>query len=960
MNQINSPAPGFRHGDAPTSRDNGVAPMIDAIQVGLAKHPYLKNARVLDHHGELPGDVRDYLTNAGLTPSHVKGVYTEGTAYLIAGNLSSVEDGLRTALHEVVGHHGVRALLGEHFEPVMHDLYDTFPRDHAAWQDTASRYGYLDTGTEAGQVAFAEEVAAHMAEEDVSLSEFDMIHAEIQAAMREIVPTLPMTEKEVTALLQRSRESLIMRHGDPETAEEVRQRQQLRSKAADSVMRYQRKEGMHSPDALSAGLYRNGSQVLDDKNMPTRLFHGSGGDMSQVEGMLWGSVTPKLANEYAAMRADMGEPATVVPYYADIQRPFDGDALNKESRSPTVVTFAYEVIRQGGLTGADAEAIKEQARRVLDIADREESGPHYTAHNFWYRPHSMFGRDGAEIIADMFEQGGFDGVRYTELGHFSYGAFSPGQLHFLDQGASPRGWQPDRSHGEGDMTARPAFKQWFGDSAVATPEGEPRVMYHGTTGDFSTFDPRKISALDMDAQCNGFWFSSRPDASPAKQEASSVMPVYLSIQAPANEDVVNAMAKQVNDDGRWRPGARSQHDEVRFRLEDQGYDGFFFRNMTALTADQKAAFEHNGEVNCSLDGNTITLRRASEPEMTLAPVESRVDMLVMETPVGQKTANLSLSAAIATLAEAGREMGSPLLAEGDALAKAIGQIETLMSGQQQNASIGDIQVYRKSELVTEMEWQPTGQTRDRVDVYDSMSGLATSYGSLEDFERLVAVAFKPEQIKSAIGNRGAFLQNHPDIRFALGDAARDAQPERQTALQDWFQGSAVVGDRGEPLVVYHGTLSNFDNFNHDWIGEGHGAQDFGEGFYFTNRPDAASQYAEGAGGNVRPVYLNIQNPANFDVMMRQDVQDAIEDDMGFTCVAEVLEKMGYDGVAVDREGGTEYVAFRPEQITSAFGSPGPRTPDKKLTLDTRARDNDTPDHVTPDMPAVNVVGPSMG
>lgn len=790
MNPPDEPKPEFRHGKAPAARDNRVAPSINAIQVALAKHPYLKNARVLSDHGELPADVCDHLKNTGLTPSDVKGVYTEGVAYLIASNLNSVEDGLRTALHEVVGHHGLRALLGEHFYPVMHDLYDTFSRDHDAWQDTASRYGYLDTGTAAGQVAFAEEVAAHMAEKDVSLSEFDMLHAEIRAAMREMVPSLPMTETEVTALLQRSRESLIMRHGEPEAAEEVRQRQQRRTTAADRVMRYQREQGTHAPDALSVALYNNGSQVLDDRNLPTRLFHGAGGDMSEVKGMLWGSVNPKLANEYAAMRADMEEPATVMPYYADIQRPFDGDAFKAVTSAPMIPTFVGQIIRQAGLVGDAADAVREMGSRLIDLADREESGPYYSTHDFWYRPRSNFGREGAEIVADMFEQGGFDGVRHTELGHLTYGAFSPAQLHFLDQGASLRGWQPDRNHGEGSMTKRPAFKQWFGDSAVVTQAGDPRVMYHGTAGDIVSFDQRKIRPSDYDAEANGFWFSSSSDTGPANQELRTIMPVYLSIKQPAPYQVVQEVAKQVEQDGHWRPHARSADDETRYRLQDMDFDGFFYGHPTFFSARQREQLESVGEIafTDSHSGHQRVLKREYFPTSEWRESASvtdvyryqdaqgeTVNLSVANTPPNELLWHLSMDGALTNIVM-------------DDMAESYDKVLDFVNGSDDSLLFGSTRIERAQHREVSSELIETGEHITSIGLYTASGNHITSYESLEDYERqhdvLTAVAFRPEQIKSAIGNRGTFLGNHADIRFNIDAPPRPARLEDNQAFSD--------------------------------------------------------------------------------------------------------------------------------------------------------------------------------
>ncbi|MCX7631681.1 MAG: hypothetical protein N2038_15775, partial [Geminicoccaceae bacterium] len=90
------------------------------------------------------------------------------------------------------------------------------------------------------------------------------------------------------------------------------------------------------------------------------------------------------------------------------------------------------------------------------------------------------------------------------------------------------------------------FWKWFGDSKVVDDQGRPLVVYHGTTRDFSAFDPNAPrTALPLP----GMFFT--PHAVVAESYASfgkeirdddgfiigaeggNVMPVYLSLQNPA-------------------------------------------------------------------------------------------------------------------------------------------------------------------------------------------------------------------------------------------------------------------------------------------------------------------------------------------------------------------------------------------------------------------------------------------
>ena len=95
-------------------------------------------------------------------------------------------------------------------------------------------------------------------------------------------------------------------------------------------------------------------------------------------------------------------------------------------------------------------------------------------------------------------------------------------------------------------------------------------------------------------------------------------------------------------------------------------------------------------------------------------------------------------------------------------------------------------------------------------------------------------------------------------------AAAKAESGDQTApdgslvwqnFTQWFGGSQVVTADGEPLVVYHGTKSEFNTFDHKKI---KGINE-GPGFYFTDNKDIAIGY-----GEPMHVYLKLENPIPYD------------------------------------------------------------------------------------------------
>ena len=77
--------------------------------------------------------------------------------------------------------------------------------------------------------------------------------------------------------------------------------------------------------------------------------------------------------------------------------------------------------------------------------------------------------------------------------------------------------------------------------------------------------------------------------------------------------------------------------------------------------------------------------------------------------------------------------------------------------------------------------------------------------------------------------------------------------EALTNFWRWFGDSKVVDEQGRPLVVYHGTKAQFEEFAGEKIGQSGTSE--GVGFYFTNDENVAKGF-----GNVMSVYLNLKKP----------------------------------------------------------------------------------------------------
>jgi hypothetical protein len=143
-------------------------------------------------------------------------------------------------------------------------------------------------------------------------------------------------------------------------------------------------------------------------------------------------------------------------------------------------------------------------------------------------------------------------------------------------------------------------------------------------------------------------------------------------------------------------------------------------------------------------------------------------------------------------------------------------------------------------------------------------------------------------------------------------------------FKKFFGDSKIVDDKGEPMVVYHGTREDFDTFNPNAKRESSNSDSV---LFFSSHPAIANTYSGTYtdGANIKPVYLSIQNPLVKDGMDRYtNSPRPLFKDVRESYIAEAKKK-GHDGVIInntsDRGGSGNpdtgptnvYIAFYPEQ-----------------------------------------------
>ena len=215
--------------------------------------------------------------------------------------------------------------------------------------------------------------------------------------------------------------------------------------------------------------------------------------------------------------------------------------------------------------------------------------------------------DGTEYVP--YIEIGYDGKPWVSEGNHRIMAaiaegleYIPVELRYFDGGQRRAGkWAPDNikeiterklsevneARGQREKplaTDTPAFKRWFGDSKVVDENGEPRVMYHSTSRDFSIFDRLKSTErrkVSMDTV--GSWFSSEPSKAEqyAGGEGQNTMPVYLSIKNPKLYRSFNDFLREMHEaEGRkfeeQNPPGVGSTEGLRAKLKAEGYDGIQF------------------------------------------------------------------------------------------------------------------------------------------------------------------------------------------------------------------------------------------------------------------------------------------------------------------------------------------------------------------------------------------------
>lgn len=198
----------------PSSEALKPAPRAEDIAAAIADHPELADARVIQTVMELPPQALVGMVLRDVDPRDVRGMYIDGDLYVVADNVESVEEGVRTAVHEVVGHKGIRGVLGDQgheLDRVMLSLYRSLsnhPIGRKVLTEVREDYPFLDPASREDRITIGEELVAHLLEKGYRPKAWHRAVAKIREMLRRVFPSIGWTYSDVLALGDQSREWL--------------------------------------------------------------------------------------------------------------------------------------------------------------------------------------------------------------------------------------------------------------------------------------------------------------------------------------------------------------------------------------------------------------------------------------------------------------------------------------------------------------------------------------------------------------------------------------------------------------------------------------------------------------------------------------------------------------------------------------------------------------------------------
>ena len=319
-----------------------------------------------------------------------------------------------------------------------------------------------------------------------------------------------------------------------------------------------------APDTPEFKRWFGDSKVVNADGNPLVLYHGTpnfdGYEFKPSKKLnrsgnpdgYYFSPRPEDANEYAGEK----EGAEIIPVYLSIKKPY---LLGKNPHS----------------------------QKMADVFEEELRKDNPNLGNDWIEEKVQIFKEGrfpnidfpTDAMTRVIKAGGYDGMKDGR----HWVAFDPTQIKSAIGNVGTYSPETgDIRYSLKDAPDTPAFKRWFGDSKIVDKDGNPLVVYHGTTAAGEKGLGIEQFKMFKGKIAKGAYFANNPEVSDiyARGYGGNVVPVYLSLQNPATEDDVFRVA-----------GDATNSNQITKALKDAGYDGLIIK--TGASSNYYVAFEPN-------------------------------------------------------------------------------------------------------------------------------------------------------------------------------------------------------------------------------------------------------------------------------------------------------------------------------------------------------------------------------
>ena len=185
-----------------------------------------------------------------------------------------------------------------------------------------------------------------------------------------------------------------------------------------------------------------------------------------------------------------------------------------------------------------------------------------------------------------------------------------------------------------DLVNTPAFKKWFGDSKVVDENGEPMVMYHGTS--LSAKAAMEINGFDSSKGSRGlqgFSFMSEKGLT-KRYDKGVVLDVFLNLRNPMNfeknfeirEKIIKKVAgKDMQDMSNLDWITHTEEISRLFQKEaiKLGYDGVFDVNQPEATVFKNTNIKLADGTNTAFDPSKPSIRQQKMDRMSVTSRKAR-------------------------------------------------------------------------------------------------------------------------------------------------------------------------------------------------------------------------------------------------------------------------------------------------------------------------------------------------